>query len=559
MNTDFDVVIVGSGAGAAPVAWMLARAGHEVLVLEKGPWLTEQDFCKDELACCRREAYTPDLRDEQHVIEEPADGGWAATPTAESGWSFWNGNLVGGSSNFMSGYFYRLKPMDFRLRSEFGPIEGANVADWPITYDELEPWYTLVEQVVGISGRVVQHPFLEPRSTPDFPHPPLAENIVSEWIDAACERLGLHALPTPRAILSQPAHDRQGCSYSIFCGSYGCSTGAKGSARAALLDQAVATGHCRIRPHAKVTRLISDAKGRVSAAEYVDRQGQPQRVSAKICVVACQAIETARLLLASPGPKHPDGLGNNRGQVGRNLLFSAGGSGGGRFRYATLSASEADALRRRGPFVNRGLQDGYVIEHPRLGRIKGGTTDFLFRHPNAISRANAIKWDDDGNLIWGSALKRRLRAGFTEARALRYEVFCDWLPTDDCFVSLDRRVKDKWGTPVARVRVGYHPHDLQVGEILSQQAQAVLREMGADAIHGGVSGSPPPNLVAGGCRFGTDPARAVLDPDCRVFDAPNLYVSDGSFMPTGGSVPYTWTIYANAFRVGQKILDALPG
>jgi len=557
MTTDFDVCIVGSGAGAAPVAWQLARAGHEVVVLEKGPWLTEKDFCKDELACCRREVYTPDLADEQHVIEEPVDNGWQATPTRESGWDFWNGNVVGGSSNFMSGYFYRLKPLDFRLRSEFGPIEGANVADWPITYEELEPWYTLVEQVVGISGRVVRHPFLEPRSTPDFPHPPLAENIISQWIDAACDRLGWQALPTPRAILSQPAHERKSCSYSVFCGSYGCSTGAKGSARAALLDQAVATGHCHIRPHAKVNRLLSDAKGRVIAAEYADREGRNRQVRAKIFVVACQAIETARLLLASPGPRHPQGLGNTHGQVGRNLLFSAGGSGEGTFRYARLSETEAEALRQRGPFVNRGLQNSYVLEHPRLGRIKGGTTDFLFRHPNAISRANDLKRDDDGKLIWGSALKRRLHAGFTEARYLRYEVFCDWLPTDNCFVQLDSGVKDKWGMPVARVRVGYHPHDLDVGEFLSQQAQAVLREMGAEDIHGGVSGSPPPNLVAGGCRFGTEPEKAVLDPDCRVFDAPNLYISDGSFMPTGGSVPYTWTIYANAFRVGQKIVDAL--
>ena len=557
MNTDYDVVIVGSGAGAAPVAWMLARAGHDVLVLEKGPWLTEQDFCKDELACCRRSAYTPDLRDEQHVIEEPDGDGWQATPTSESGWDFWNGNVVGGSSNFMSGYFYRLKPVDFRLRSEFGPIEGANVADWPITYSELEPWYTLVEQVVGISGRVVQHPFLEPRSTPDFPHPPLDENIVSRWIDDACERLGWQALPTPRAILSRPAHDRNSCSYSIYCGSYGCSTGAKSSARAALLDQAVTTGRCHIRPHARVTRLISDARGRVVSAEYADRDGNRQRVRGKIFVVACQAIETARLLLSSPGPKHPHGLGNNRGQVGRNLLFSAGGSGQGTFLYRDRTPEEAEALRRRGPFVNRGLQDGYVFETPRLGRVKGGTIDFLFRHPNPVARANPLKRDDDGRLIWGSRLKRRLQQEFTQGRYLRYEVFCDWLPTDDCFVTLDPHVKDKWGMPVARVRVGYHPHDLRVGEVLSEKAKRVLREMGARDVYGGVSGSPPANLVAGGCRFGTDPAHAVLDPDCRVFDAPNLYVSDGSFMPTGGSVPYTWTIYANAFRVGQKIVDAI--
>ncbi len=557
MNADYDVCIIGSGAGGAPVAWTLARAGYSVLVLEKGPWLTEQDFCKDELACCRRSVYTPALEDEQHVIEEPVDAGWQATPTAESGWSFWNGNVVGGSSNFMSGYFYRLKPDDFRLRSVYGPIEGANVADWPIRYEDLEPYYTKVEQIVGISGRVVEHPFLEPRSTPDFPQPPLRENIISDWFDASCRKLGYHPLPTPRAILSRPAHGRNSCSYSIYCGSYGCSTGGKSSARAALLDQAVATGRCRIRPHAKVTRLLSNSKGKVTAAEYVDRKGRRQQVAAKIFVVACQAIESARLLLASPGPRHPHGLGNNHRQVGRNLLFSAGGSGQGTFLYAQLSADQAEALQQRGPFVNRGLQDWYAINDKKLGHIKGGTIDFLFKHPNAISRANSQKWDARGKLVWGQPLKRKLKNYFTRGRYLRYEVFCDWLPTDDCFVSLDGSVKDKWGSPVARIRVGYHPHDLRVGEYLSDKARTVLLAMGAEEIHGSVSGDPPQNLVAGGCRFGTDPASSVLDPDCRVHDAENLFVSDGSFMPTGGSVPYTWTIYANAFRVADKIRQQL--
>jgi len=258
MNTDYDVCVIGSGAGGSPVALSLAQAGYSVLVLEKGPWFTEADFSKDELACCRRSTYTPSLHDEQHVIEDSNDAGnWIATPTSESGWDFWNGNCVGGSSNFMSGFFYRLKPDDFRLRSAFGPIDGANVADWPISYEDLEPYYTKVEQLVGISGRVIAHPQQEPRSTPDFPYPPLAENIISGWIDSACQKLGYHSLPTPRAILSRPAMERNSCSYSIYCGSYGCSTGAKGSGRAALLNHAVNTGRCHVQPHAKVFRLVS--------------------------------------------------------------------------------------------------------------------------------------------------------------------------------------------------------------------------------------------------------------------------------------------------------------
>ncbi len=555
MSQDYDVCVIGSGAGAGPVIYELAKAGKSVVVLEKGPWLNEKDFFKDEMACCRRSTYTPDLEDEQHVIEEETrSGGWVSEPTSESGWDFWNGNVVGGSSNFMSGYFYRLKPQDFRLLSEFGPIKGANIADWPISYEELEPYYTKTEIEVGISGKVIPHRYQEPRSTRDFPYPPTSEHPIVKRIDDACEALNYQSLPTPRAILSRPDMGRNSCEYSGYCGSYGCSSGAKGSSRAALLDRAVATGNCEIRPHAKAYKLKSDQKGRVTEALYFDIDGKAQTISARQFVVACQAIETSRLLLASDGPRHPDGLGNNYQQLGRNLLFSGGGSGGGDFSYSKMDKLSASAMKTRGPFVNRGLQDWYFFEDKNFGgKAKGGLIDFLLRHPNAISKAMSARWNDDDNLNWGQNFKRDLKAAFTSSQELQFEIFNDWLPTDNCFVSLDHSVKDKWGSPVAKVRVGYHEHDLKVGEYLAEKAEKVLKQMGAENIRSSVSGSPPPNLMAGGCRFGDDIRYSVLDRDCKVHDVDNLYVTDGSFMPTGGSVPYTWTIYANAFRVADII------
>ena len=559
MAKDFDVCVIGSGAGAGPVIWRLTRAGYSVVVLEKGPWFKREDFSKDELACCRRDHYTPSLRDEQHVLEEAASNGdWRATPTSESKRSFWNGSMVGGSSNLMSGYFHRLKPQDFRLLSEFGPIQGANLADWPIDYNELEPYYSLVEKVVGVSGSVTPHPHLEPRSTPDFPYPPTVEHPVSAWIDQACRDLGYHPLRVPRAILPQRADQRDACSYSGYCGSYGCSTNAKGSSRAALIEPALQTGNCDLRPESKVYRLVSDAKGRVVEAHYTDRDGLSRKVAAKLFVVACQAIESARLLLASPGPAHPDGPGNRHGQLGRNLIFSAGGSGSGYFTYAKLTEKQRDQIRSLGPFVNRALQEWYTIDDPAFGRhrAKGGTIDFLFAHPNPIPLASATRWRD-GELLWGRPLKRKMERWFSEDRKLLFEIFCDWLPTDDCRVSLDPGVKDKWGSPVARVRLNAHEHDLKVAGYLAEQGKKVFRAMGLDWVNSQLSSAPPPNLVAGGCRFGEDPKQAVLDPDCRVWGADNLFVTDASFMPTGGSVPYTWTIYANAFRVADKIRSQL--
>ena len=559
MTTDCDVCVIGSGAGGGPVALTLAEAGYSVIVLEKGPWFTEEDFYKDEIACCRRNTYSVNLQEEFHVVETyDSRKGWLARPTYDTSWDFWNGNMVGGSSNLMSGFFHRLKPRDFRLLSEFGAIDGANIVDWPISYDDLEPYYAKVEHEVGISGRVVDHPNQEPRSTKSFPYLPTAEHPVANWFDATSEQEGTHSIPVPRAILPHEANGRGGCQYSGYCGSYGCSSGAKGSSRAALLNRAVGSGNCDIRPNSHVSRLDSDASGRVVSANYYNEGGSAEIVRAEIFVVACQAVETSRLLLLSRGQRHPNGLANNSDQVGKNLLFAAGGGGTGTFLYADFDSEKAAALKVRGPFVNRALQDWYYIDDVEVGRMKGGTIEFLFRHPNPIGQANRQKWKSD-RLLWGVPLKNKLNSYFTDARYLRFETFCDWLPNDDCNVSLDTNLKDKWNAPVARIKIGEHPHNLKTSRYLAKKGYQVLKAMGADSARWGLSAKPPVNLLAGGCRFGGDPDTSVLDSNCRAHDVENLYVTDGSFMPTGGSVPYTWTIYANAFRVADKIIAELGG
>jgi len=142
-------------------------------------------------------------------------------------------------------------------------------------------------------------------------------------------------------------------------------------------------------------------------------------------------------------------------------------------------------------------------------------------------------------------------------RIFTFEIFCDWTPNDDCFVCTDEEVKDRWGMPVAKVRIGTVDHDVKIGKIIAKKAEAILEKMGAREVSSSISSSPPPNLQAGGCRFGNDPKASVLDKNCRAHEVQNLYVSDGSFMPKGGSVPFTWTIYANAFRVADNIIEHL--
>jgi len=553
----FDVCVVGSGAGGAPIAYELAMAGHRVAVLEKGGWYSELDFKKDEMLF-RRKTYRSKIADEPHVLEKPdRNGNWSCIETAR----FWGGNLVGGASNFMSGYFHRLKPEDFRLLSEFGPIEGANIVDWPIDYDDLEPYYTKVEQLVGVSGKVVPHPNLEPRSTADFPFPPTAEHAIAHWFDAAASELGFHPLPMARAILSQPYNDRDACEYSGYCGSYGCRSGAKGGARAALLDHAVATGNCDIITHAKAYRINTDHRGSAVSVDCYDDQGRSVRVRAGIIVIACYSIESIRLLLSSTGSKHPHGIGNHYRQVGKHLHCCAGGTGHGIFDLNRFTSRQSADLKERGPFFNRALQDWYFIDDRAVceKRIKGGTIDFVFDPPSPTADANALKWDDNHDLLWGSDFKRRLKSHFVETRDFKFEVFCDWLPNDDCHVSLDGSRTDKWGSPVARIKVGYHPHDLKVARYLVDKGIQVMKKMGAQRYFGNAFIAPTVNLIAGGLRFGRDARSSVLDGDCRVHGTDNLFVTDGSFMPTGGSVTPTWTIYANSFRVADKIRRQLGG
>ena len=553
----YDIVIIGSGASGGAVAYSLCKAGFKVAVLEKGRLIKREEFSKDELAYCRRDIVTPNLFEEYHTIEEKVNGKWETTPTYDSGWSFWNGNVVGGSSNFMSGMLHRLHPDDFRLKSKYGEIEGANIVDWPITYGELEPYYTLAEELVGISGHYVPHPFEPPRSTPDFPQPPTRENAVVKLLDKSCRELDIRSLVTPRAVLSRDKGDRNACYYSNFCGSYGCSSGAKSSSREALLKPALATGNLTLLSNTHVKSLHTDSKEHVSYALAVDTvTGREKKIYGDIFVVAAQAHESARLLLNSANRHHPNGLANSSGELGKNLIFSGGGSGQGELHADSLKEISFAELMQTGYFVNRSILDWYFIDDWWHGKFKGGSVEFMFEHQNIISRARKNNYDE-GKMLWGSALADRVVDRFTTQKSIRFEIFNDWLPNDDCFVSLDPMHKDKYSMPVGKLRIHGHPQDVKVGRYIATKCEAVLEEMGAKNIYSSVSSVPAQNLVAGGCRFGNDPKTSVLNKYCQAHDVPNLFVADASFMPTGGSVAYTWTIYANAFRVADYIIKSL--
>ncbi len=540
----YDFCIIGSGAGAGPIAYELTKSGAKVVILEKGDFYKEDDFNKDEVANTRRDILTPNLKDEFHVLESFENGSWIKTPTFKSRWSFWNGNVVGGASNFMSGFFHRMHPKDFRLLSEFGKIKGANIANWPISYDELEPFYEKVERVVGVSGKIEPYKFSEPRSTKNFPYPPTIEHPISKLIDKSTKELGLSTMKTPRAILTKLQGTRDKCYYSNYCGSYGCSSGAKGSSRAALLQKALKSKNLTIITNAQVVKLIEKDKS-VQEARYIDKDGEEKTIKAEIFVLAAGAVESSRVLLNSFSKNFPNGLANNSGQVGKNLLFTAGGVVSGEFDKDSMSLED---LMIEGVFVNRTIKDWYFLDN----KTKGGIVEILFEHANPIVKANRQKLSN-GKLIWGEELQKKIYEKLNHKKQLNFEIFNDWIPHDDCFVTLSRKYRDKYGYPVAKIRIGSHPQNIKIANTLAKGAKKVLRKMGAKNISSSITPYPAQNLQAGGCRFGDNPKTSVLDRNCKAWEVKNLYVSDGSFMPTGGSIPYTWTIYANSFRVAEVL------
>ncbi|MGA2451471.1 MAG: GMC family oxidoreductase [Polyangiaceae bacterium] len=540
-----DVVVVGSGAGGAPAAYALAQAGVRVLVIDKGRRHCSEDFDHDEVRMCRRTFFTPSITEDPHTLRV----GDKVTATRTS--AGWVSTVVGGGTVHMSGYFYRLHPVDFKLRSTLGAIQDSTVEDWPIQYSDLEPFYDAVERELGVSGVWHAHPFEEPRRA-DFPCPPLAENSVARKIDEVCARLDIHPFPTPRAIISRGYRDRMACMYCALCASYGCEIGAKCSTLATFLPAAEATGHCEVRSECMVTEIPVDGTGRVTGVVYRTRKGDTVVQRARCVVVACTAIESARLLLLSRSATFPNGLANSNGLVGKNLVFSGEARGEALFRRTGRDG--APWLLDEAPFVQRSVQDYYYFEHPVEGLRKAGTIVFALAHPNPILTAERIS-GSGVDARWGLRLKEALRAEAAGARTLTFETFGEFLPTPGTYVDLDPNVTDRWGLPVARITLGRHSLDAVINRFLAARGRLVLDALGPDSSKITQDDGQDMVLQGGTCRFGRDPATSVLDVNCQAHGVPNLYVSDGSFMPTSGGVPGTLTIMANALRVGRHLVD----
>ncbi len=537
------------------MAFELTKAGHKVVVLEKGPHYQQHEFVHDEILNSRRNFFMPLPWDEPHLLRS-GNGNFKQSNEG------WTANCVGGGTVHMSGYFYRLKPVDFRLRTELGAVKGANLADWPITYDELEPFYEKAEFELGVSGNAVPHPMLEPRKK-NYPLPPLREHPIAGELEKACKSLGWHAIPTARGILSQEHQGRAPCTYCTLCGSYGCEHGAKASTNASLIPRALATGNLDLRPRCMAKEITVDAKGNAKSVIYLDPDGVEQEQPAKFVIVSCTAVESARLLLMSKSSRFPNGLANDSGLVGKNLMFSSFGESRAHFMVSKTKERWPWLETSREPFVNRSLQNFYWMNDDKFGFRKGGTLGFMWTHPNPIFAAAHLAGHGEKG-VFGKALKDKMRE-YRDSRILQFEIYGEFLPTDGTNVTLSDKsptkdgkvITDKYGLPVAAITITRHPLDLTMTKFLVERGEEVLANLNPDRLQRVGQAGETMILQCGTARMGKDPSSSVLDRDCRSHAVKNLYVVDGSFMPTSGGVPITLTIAANSFRVASRFNERL--
>jgi choline dehydrogenase-like flavoprotein len=535
-----DALILGSGAGGGPLALALSQAGLDVLVLEKGPRIRREDYPADEIEQARRRLFVPRLVDEPHTVVTPR----TTTPIpTELGWI---AVCLGGGTVHMGSYLYRFHPEDFRLRSRFGPYE--EIADWPFGYDDLEPYYVKAEREVGVAGLGGATPFEGPRSAP-YPLPPLESHPLARHLEEACRRRGLHPFSTPRAINSRPYQDRPVCAYCDNCGGFGCRTGAKGSVQEALIPRAEQTGRCEVQTGCMAKEIVVDRHGRATGCIHLDTSGGEHEARARIVFVCCSAIESARLLLLSRSTRFPDGLANGSGLVGRHLQFHGVTMGQASFR---IDRHPGLPLRPWHPFLGVSVMDHYFLPAGVSDFPKGGILRFDMSPASPLAAYDRIA--GSGPPLWGMELKRRLREEIQDRRAVFFEIFHDFLPNDRTFVELDSQVSDRWGLPVARIHLDVPPHHRAAGGWIFQRACEVLDDLGADGVQALSMGGTSSYLVHGTCRAGLDPRTSVLDPWCRAHEVPNLYVVDGSFMPTSGGAAPTLTILANSFRVADHVI-----
>jgi len=538
-STEVDFVVIGSGAAGGIMAKQLSVAGFSVVVLEQGGWGKygrEQEYNKDEWL-------NRNVSDEDRLMSDPSKQRNTFRPNDKvkaSRGTHSYGCVVGGGTVTYGGSSWRHLPYEFKEATSDPTIpSGTGMADWPLTYEELEPYYTQAEWEMGISGLRVNSPFVAPMKK-DYPVPPVPLKSSGALFHTAADKLGLTVVPGPLAIITKPYMGRSGCVNCGICSGYGCQVKARSSSAVTMIPIAEKTGRCEIRVRSYVREITLDNNGRVNGVIYFDAQKQEVRQKAKAVILSANGSESARLLLLSKSSRFPDGLANSSGVVGKYFMCGNG---------ATASALFEHPLNEyKGVISGAGIVD-YVPSDPKRGFYGGG---------RLTARGYLTPLDLGLNGLspeaprWGAGYKKALREEANHRMTIN--CFVSQLPLETNRVDLDPDVKDDWGLPAMRITSTSHPDDFKNMEFFRQKSIEILEAAGAKKVW-----APPVNDTRGGahnrgtCRMGNDPKTSVVDKYHKAHDVPNLFIVDGSSMVTGGRNHPTLTIQALAFRAAEHI------
>ncbi|HTT01502.1 MAG TPA: GMC family oxidoreductase [Steroidobacteraceae bacterium] len=502
------VVIIGSGAGGGTLAHELTRRGIKVVLLEAGKRQSLQSFSQ-----------VPGEAFAQLTWLDPRtqSGNWTVAqdyPTLPS----WTCKTLGGTTVHWTGATPRMRPWEVKPRTTYGALPDTSLIDWPIDYEELKAYYQLAERRMVVTRRN------------GVPGLPASNNFKVMY--AGARKLGYKRVHTNyMAINSRPADERAFCIQQGFC-VQGCKTGAKWSTLYTEIPRAEATGNLDLRIESMATRIEHGAVGRVNAVVYRDAKGTEQRQQARVVCVACNSVETARLLLLSESAHFPHGLANSSDQVGRNFCHHVGGFVWGFFDKPVYSWRGATLA---------GIVEDEMINEPRRGFVGGYHLELITLDLPTFPLVGLPYG-------WG----RGFAAIIEDYRNMAGTFVCgEDMPRATNRVTLDPKVKDAFGLPVAHIHVDDHPNDVAMRSHAQSQASKMYEAIGARRIVR--SRATPATHNMGTARMSADPEHGVTNAYGQSHDIKNLFVSDGSQFCSPGSANPTLTIVALTLRQSEYI------
>ncbi len=539
-NKHVNAVVVGSGAGGGVVAKELSVAGLTVVLFERGNWAKFEEHNNDELRSQRTNTlgcfYGPDNVRYRRVIADQKGNERIVLPNE---WGYHNNAACVGSGTVSYGAMaWRFMEEDFKMKSTYGHIEGSSVADWPISYADLEPYYEKAEWEIGVAGDDSQNPFAPWRNKP-HPMPPFEHNREARLLEKAARKAGFHPFSIPMLRNSVPYGGRPACIRMRSCVGYACPVNAKCGTQNTVIPVALKTGNCELRVNSQVTEILTNDLGKVTGVAYFDSNNKKQVQTADIVVLSASATETPRLMLNSKSKHFPEGIGNRYDWVGRNLQGHAYCGADGLF--------EEEIYDDVGPGASVAICD---FAHNNPG-ITGGAvlTNEFIRMPFSFTGARP-----KGSMAWGKEHKDFQRKYYKRYASIKGAV--EESPNFESRVQVSNEVRDYWGVPVPKISGFKLEEDIKTARFIADKAEKWLKAAGAfqvwKSIPGtGVSGG---QHQSGTCRMGDDPQTSVTNKYGQVHAVDNLFVADGSIHVTNGAFNPALTIMALGYLVSDHIV-----